>query len=391
MAAENNPALRADFLGYQAALRQLPQAGAYPDPTLDMGFFLDPMAIVGGKQVAQFKLMQMFPWFGTKGAAHAEATHEARMAYEKFRASRDALYLAVYTQWYKLCALRQRWLTRRESRQLLARLEELATSRFTAGKGGMSAVLRVRMELAEADDAIAESRSALEVAEAKFNVLLNRPAATAVQVPDSLEATSYVFDEASTRAGIERLNPALGLLDEERLADEAKTKLARKRGYPMLGVGLQYMLNKKTNDPMLGMGGMNGRDMVMPMVSVSIPIYRAKYKAARRQGLLWREASRAKYAGTLSALEARLVEARHELDDAARRMALYKEQIRLARSAYELALREFEAGTSGLTNVIEVERQLLDYRLKSAEAVADYNTKVATIRSLASFGQEREE
>ena len=47
IAAENNPGLNADFLTYKAALEKVPQAGAWPDPQLDMGFFLKPMDIVG--------------------------------------------------------------------------------------------------------------------------------------------------------------------------------------------------------------------------------------------------------------------------------------------------------------------------------------------------------
>lgn len=53
-------------MAYKASLQKIPQAGAYQDPNLEMGFFLEPMDIIGGKQVAEFKLMQMFPWFGTK-------------------------------------------------------------------------------------------------------------------------------------------------------------------------------------------------------------------------------------------------------------------------------------------------------------------------------------
>ncbi|MDR1610765.1 MAG: transporter, partial [Candidatus Symbiothrix sp.] len=73
IAAENNPGVKADFLVYQAALQKVPQAGALQDPQLDFGFFLQPMEIIDGKQVADIKLMQMFPWFGTRKAARTEA------------------------------------------------------------------------------------------------------------------------------------------------------------------------------------------------------------------------------------------------------------------------------------------------------------------------------
>ncbi|MDR2765745.1 MAG: TolC family protein, partial [Tannerella sp.] len=91
MAAENNPGVKAGFLTYQAALQKIPQAGAWQDPQLDMGFFLQPMEITDGKQVANIQWMQMFPWFGTRKAARTEAQHMAQMAFEQFRETRNQL------------------------------------------------------------------------------------------------------------------------------------------------------------------------------------------------------------------------------------------------------------------------------------------------------------
>jgi hypothetical protein len=55
----------------------------------------------------------------------------------------------------------------------------------------------------------------------------------------------------------------------------------KKMSYPMLGVGLQYSVIGKRMD--MGHAGlpvteMNGMDMIMPMVSISLPLYRSKYK-----------------------------------------------------------------------------------------------------------------
>jgi outer membrane protein TolC len=48
-------------------------------------------------------------------------------------------------------------------------------------------------------------------------------------------------------------------------------------------------------------------------------------------------------------------------------------------------VQEFVSGTSDLTNVIQVQRQLLDYQLKNVEAIADYNIMAASIQKLISF------
>ena len=132
IAALNNPEVKADFMAYKASLQKIPQAGAYQDPELEMGFFLQPMDILGGKQVGEFKLMQMFPWFGTKKAAQNEATHMARMSFEKFRETRDNIYLEVYSQWFILCSLQQKLINNKDNKVLLTQLEQLALRRFSS-------------------------------------------------------------------------------------------------------------------------------------------------------------------------------------------------------------------------------------------------------------------
>lgn len=452
IAAFNNPGVKADFMAYKASVQKIPQAGAYQDPELEMGFFLEPMDILGGKQVAEFKLMQMLPWFGTKKAAQKEAVHMAKMSFEKFRETRDKLYLEVYTQWFILCSLQQKLMNNRDNKALLTQLEQLALRKFSspsagpgvsysisaptpptstppsgsgsdmssmpsmggnsgsqptdrsagmasmsssgggmssgmsgAASGGMSDVLRIQLEIAELDNNIESILSEIKAEKAKFNALLNRSAESEVQVPETFEQIPFLFDAESAMTKIGDQNPMLGMINEEGLAFKAKAEMDKKMSYPMFGVGVQYMLNKKTNDPMLGMGDMNGKDMIMPMVSVSIPLYRNKYKAQQRESKFWWQASKEKFSDTYNTLVSELYKTKHLLDDASRKISLYKKQSDLAETTYNLVVQEFVAGKSDLTNVIQVQRQLLDYQLKKAEAVASYNTMVASIQKLISF------
>ncbi|KAA6343976.1 hypothetical protein EZS27_008373 [termite gut metagenome] len=457
VAAQNNPGVKADFLAYQASLQKVPQAGAYQDPQLEIGYFLKPMEIIDGRQVANFQLMQMFPWFGTKKAARTEAVHMAKMAFEKFRETRDNLYLNVSIQWFTLCRLQQKLINNRENRELLTRLEELAIRKFSSpvtGSGssysppastarssasdmgstgmsmggstnpqpvpaasnsdmssmgatgdnmsstspGMSDVLRIRLEMAELDNNIESILSEIKAEKAGFNALLNRPADSEITLPDSFEQIPFLFDTASAMAWIADQNPMLEMISEEGLAYKAKAEMDRKMSYPMLGIGLQYMLinkSKPTASPMtiesgdMGSDGMsntmNGKDMIMPMLSVSIPIYRSKYKAQQRESNFRQQESQEKYTNTLNTLKAELYKTTHLLDDASRKIILYKKQSELAQTTYNLIVQEFISGKSDLTNIIQVQRQFLGYQLKTAEAIADYNIMAASIQKLISF------
>jgi outer membrane protein TolC len=456
IAAKNNPGLNADFLAYKASLEKVPQAGAWPDPQLDIGFFLKPMDIVGGRQVADFTLMQMFPWFGTKKAAQTEATHMAKMAYARFTETRDNLYLEVYTQWYLLSTLVQQLRNNRENLQLLKQLEELAlrkvsspysgsssgytvpspspstkgtatsstgggmagmgsmggaatssgtssssgmSSRMSSSGGGMSSgmgsaapgmsdVLRVQLEMAEIENNIESILSEIAAEKAKFNALLNRSTDREVILPDSIAKVPFLFDEGVTMSEIENRNPMLDMLVEEEQAYRAKGEMDKKMSYPMFGIGLQYMLIDKSATAQMEQGmepEMTGMDMIMPMFSISLPLYRNKYKAQQRESRFLQQSAREKYNNTLNLLQSDLFRLKHQLDDAERKIALYQKQEQLARTTYQLVVQEFVSAKSDLTNVIQVQRQLLDYQLRKTEAIAEYNTKVASIRKLLSF------
>lgn len=398
-AARNNPGLNADFLAYKASLEKVPQAGAWPDPQLDIGFFLKPMDIVGGRQIADFTLMQMFPWFGTKNAAQTEATHMSKMAYAQFRETRDNLYLEVYTQWYHLATLVEQLRNNRENLRLLRQLEELALRKISSSSSGMSTgmgntapgmsdVLRVQLEMAEIENNIESIHSEIAAEKAKFNALLNRSTDREVILPDSLVKVPFLFDEGVTMEEIEQRNPMLGMLAEEEQAYRAKSVMDQKMSYPMFGIGLQYMLIGESKSSPMDTGmtpGMSGMDMVMPMVSISLPLFRNKYKAQQRESRYLWQSAREKYNNRLNLLQSDLFKLKQQLDDSERKIALYRKQEQLARTAYQLVVQEFVSAKSDLTNVIQVQRQLLDYRLREAEAIADYNTRVAAIRKMRSF------
>lgn len=468
LASRQNPALNAAWATYQATLQKIPQAFALPDPELEIGWFVKPMEILGGKQLANFTLMQMFPWFGSRQAARAESEMMARMAYEQFRDGRNQLAYEVKSQWYRLCNLHDQLRTTQADLVLLDQLEQLAVSRFASGgissgagsnnaaapapptgsmppavgaSGGMSDmggmgggtapsgtgagtngaggttlpagsnpaagapgdamggmgngtmgnqnagsladVVRIQMEKAETEDKLAALRSALEVASARFNVLLGRPNGQPVCLPDSLEQRIMLPGEISLSERIERQNPMLTMLEAEGNAYQAKVRMDKRMGYPMLGIGLQYSLIGKSDETgMARMADMNGKDMFMPMFKISLPIYRRKYNAQQRESRFRHQASRLKQANTRNQLLADYTDLSNRLEDAQRQVTLYTEQTRRAATAYRLMVNAFAAGISSLTDVIGVERQWLDYRLKKSEAVATYNTVVAGIERL---------
>ena len=441
IAVENNPGLQSKKAAYEASLQKIPQAGAWSDPELSLGFYTEAMHTVGGKSIGDVSLMQMLPWFGTKKSAQTEAKHMAQMSYKEYEEAIDALTLQIETQWYILQKTAAQLANSQENRQLLEQLEQLALRKFSSptlssqsspapmattttssstssnstmggmamggstpqtpsgpaptpsasmdmGSGssasGMSDVLRIRLEIIEVENTIERLTSLLQTEKVKFNTMLNRDASEEISIVDGNKKVDFLFNEEDALTMIEANNPMLGMITEQGMAYKAKSEMDKKMSYPMIGLGVQYMILGKTSDPMLAMGNMNGKDMIMPMMTVSLPIFRKKYKAQQEESKYWWKSSEANYANTLNALKAEFYTYKNELENALRTVNLLEKQSTLAETTYNLIIKEFISGKSDLTNVIQVQRQLLDYQLKKEEAIADYNTMVASIQKLLS-------
>lgn len=450
VAIENNPGVISQSLAHEAFLEKIPQAGAIQDPELSVEAYTMPMEIVGGRSIGNISLMQMFPWFGTRKAARQEATHMANMQDQQYEETVNNLILQVSTQWYNMQKLNEQLHNNEENKKILDQLEQLALRKFSApsstarssavptvssnapsapsastassgmggmsmGSGstttpaasssmstssggsmggmaggsqsGMSEVLRIQLEIAEIENNIASLHSQIKAEKAKFNALLNREANQEVMLGKEIQKVDFTYSEEEALRIIENNNPMLKMISEQGLAFKAKAEMDKKMSYPMIGIGAQYMLVGKTNNTMLAMEGMNGKDMIMPMVTVSLPLFRKKYNAQQKESELWRRSSEENFKNAFNTLKSEYYGFKSQLDDAERVLTLYEKQTTLAQTTYSLIVKEFITGKSDLSNVIQVQRQLLDYQLKKAEALANYNTMAVSIVNLLAYNR----
>jgi hypothetical protein len=63
-------------------------------------------------------------------------------------------------------------------------------------------------------------------------------------------------------------------------------------------------------------------------------------------------------------------------------MKLYDSQSQLAKKSLDIMIKTFSSSASGLTDILRIRQQLLDYELKKVEAVADFNKAEAWIKRL---------
>jgi outer membrane protein TolC len=446
IAAKNNPTVQQKFNEYQAALQKIPQVSSLSDPELSMGFFLKPMELVSGNQIADIKLMQMFPWFGVLRNAKDEMSLMANARFELFRDTKLQVFYDVQRTWYELYKVQKDISISEKNLEILKVIERLALVRFKAapsggtgatssGAGmasgssqnnradgssgmnimgsdqsnagspasnqassslqvssmglssansGLADIYRIQIETGELENNIALLKNQERSVIAQFNSYLNRPSVSPVFTGETLSADSLGFSLIAISDSILAKNPMLSMLEFERQSIEARKKMVTAMGYPMVGLGLNYSLISKNA---MSTSPMNGKDMIMPMVTVTLPIYRKKYNAMVKEADLLKTATSQNYQAVTNSLQTEYYEAVQLYQDAQRRIKLYENQYLLASKSLDLIIKSFSTSSSGLTDVLRARQQTLDYELKQVEAVADFNTAVAWLKRLMAFSQ----
>ena len=440
IAEKNNPTVMQRYNEYQAALQKIPQASSLPDPQLEMGFFLSPMELMAGNQVADVKLMQMFPWFGVLKNAKDEMSLMAKAKYEAFVDAKLQVYLDVQSIWFDLYKVRQNLIISANNLELLKTIERLSIAKLKTGStsnasnsasgkmqgngasglpassGGMSDgmnnnarssglvtsakangvsgtmnapmnpgssvlvdIYRIQTEIQELENSILLLKNEKQIIQSKFNSQLNRNLQLPVAVINSLPVEPLDIAYLTVSDSMFVNNPMLTMLKYDQLSIDARKRMQQKMGLPMVGVGLNYSVISKSE---MSTSPMNGQDMIMPMLSVTLPIYRKKYKAMQTESGYLKAASKNNYVATANALKIAYLEALQQYHDAKRRIKLYQNQRELTQKSVDILLKSFAASTVGLTEIVQVQQQMLDYEMKEVEAVVDYNKAISQLKRL---------
>jgi cobalt-zinc-cadmium efflux system outer membrane protein len=381
-AANYNPEVRQKLYEYRAALQKVPQAGSLPDPVLTAGVMLKPMELVNGRQVADLRLMQMFPWFGALRAAKGETGLIAKAKYEVFRNAMLKVNYDVSRSWYELYKIRKSTDITERNLEILQTIERLATVRFKTapeGSAGLADLYRIQMEEGELRNKVALLKDHDNSIIARLNGYLNRHPETPVFTPDSLVEDTLAVSLYDVSDSILKNNPMLTMLELEKQSYESRSEKARKMSYPMIGLGLDYsVMGKKVTTT----SSMNGMDMLMPMVSVTLPLYRKKYKAMVKEADLMKQAASEDYNASVNSLQTEFYEAVKYYRDARRRFNLYGDQYLLASKTLDIMIKSYAASFAPLTDLLRIRQQVYDYELKKEEALADINTATARLRRL---------
>ncbi|MGX1023553.1 TolC family protein [Psychroflexus sp. MBR-150] len=382
IAAENNPGLQAKYKSFEAAMEKVAQSSSLPDPSLSFGYFISPVETRVGPQQAKFSLTQMFPWFGTLKAQGDAATFFAEAKYQAFLDARNQLYYKVAAAYYPLYELNEFIEIELENQRILKSYKTIATTQFGNDKGTMVDVLRVDIMLKDATTNLSVLNKKIKPLETRFNKLLNRNETSKILIQDTLQvipmSNNYRKDSLLVA------NPMLEQLDLKVKASEAQEQAAVKQGLPKFGVGIDYAIVEERSNVSLSD---NGQDVLMPMLSLSIPIFRGKYKAAKKEAQLMQEAYKLQKEDLTNNLISSYDLTWFEIQKQLEFITLYQEQIQTSKQSLRLLFRAYSDSGKEFEEVLRMQQQILKYQKMKVKALAQYHTALAQLDYLTAKTQ----
>lgn len=378
-AAHNNPGLEAAFNRWKAALEKIPQANALPNPQLSYTYMFQDVETRVGPQKDRYGLTQMFPWFGTLDLREGVADEAAKAAYEEFEAAKLKLFYEVKDAYYEYYYLARAIAITEDNLRLLKHFESVAQAQYKAG-APVAGVIKAQVELGKLDDRQRSLQDMREPIVARLNAALNRPHDAELPWPQEAPKQAAPLSNEEIFDALRTTNPELKSLDHAVTREDRAIRLARKANFPNFMVGVDYIfvddaLNPDTPD--------SGKDAIMGMVALDLPIWRGKNRAGVEEARRRRDAVSETREQMGNQIEARLKMVLYRFRDAERKINLYGSTlIPQAEQGLNVTEEAYRAGKVDFLSLIDAERLLLEFQLAHERALVDREQRVAEIEML---------
>ena len=375
IAAKNNPALKAKFSDYMAAMEKVPQVGALPDPSFAFGYFIQPIETRVGPQQFKLNLAQSFPWFGLLNAQEDVATEMAKALYEDFENTKSNIFFEVKTAYYNYYYIQKAIEITKENIEILEVFKRLSLVKIEAGNASIVDELRVELELNDLENKLAlflDTKDALRV---KFNNLLDIEDTSEIIVPEVLWQEEIPLDQLNMLEEIYNSNHQIKSIDHKLNAFLNQEIVARKQGLPKFNIGLGYTIVGENSGSTVEN---NGKDaFLFPQVGVTIPLYRKKYKALIKEAQYRQEAEISRKEDKRNTLSSVYENAYKDFNDGQRRIDLNITQSKIAKKVLDILIVSYSTNAKDFEEVLRIERQLLKYKLEHQKALTDKNASAA--------------
>ncbi len=359
IALQNNSKLKVKTADYELAKEKVNEVANYQNTNLSLGVFaLTPETRVGS-QIFKVGASQKLPWFGEFDAKKDAVKILAEIKqFDIVLSERDLAFQVkkAYYEIYKQLAITE---ILKENKLILKTYENMALAALSNNRATMSDVLRIRVQKNELHSKMFQNINSIEVLSKSFNQLLQRKN-QGINVIDSLN----VLDIMLSKQSIDK-HPSIAKIQEMNKVYKAQEKLIDIDKKPKIAIGLDYIMVDGYNDVN---PAQNGKDILVPKISVGIPIFNKKYKSQYKQLKIQQEIIKEEVENQKNNLKIALYNTQLELDNAILTVVAAEKNKTEIQRAINVDLKAYETGILNYDKILRLQLQKIRFQLMEIEA-----------------------
>lgn len=363
IAKANSSEIKEKQLEYVLSQEQINEVWNLDNTDISVGSFISTPETRVGAQIMKLGVQQPLPWFGTLNAERqlAEAISETKQ-FDAELSERDLLF-QVKSLYYELYEKYKIETILKENKQILTTYENMALSALENNKATMSDVLKIKVQKNELHSKIFKNLNEIETLNRNFNRLLQQDLNTQIIIADSIDVLDIIMNEGTVSN-----HPSLSKINTFQDVYKAENDLINKEKQPLLKVGLDYILVEERQDLKLND---NGKDIIMPMVALSIPIFTKKHTSKAAQVKIKQEALLSKQESQKKQLDIALQTSTLELDNAILNVVAAQKNTVETQLAIDVDLKAYETGILNYDKILNLQLQKIKFQLMEVMGVKE--------------------
>jgi len=373
----NNPSLKAARSNWEAMRERIPQASAWEDARAGFDASAARFVTVPPNSFMDFKWSaeQTIPLSGKSRLRGQTARAEAVAAFEESRRRELDVTARARAAYFRLANTYSQLEINRKNTVLLKQLSELSRAKYEAGTQSQADVLSVETELVKLDENSFDLQRQLSEAQTQLNVLMNRPAWSALGHPENLAHQPLNLPPGMVEKTALAHRPELLVAEEKIKAAQARLKAAHREWIPEPSLRLEASRYNEASQAISELAA---------GFSIGLPWFnRAKYSAAIRENQKLLETAEheraALYAETMGLVRDQLT----KLHTFEHHYELFHDKLApLAWQAMESKRLSYESDKANFLDLLTAQRTARETEAAMAQYLSDYLTTQAEMEGM---------
>ena len=376
IAIQNNPLLQAEAYLVKSAAASVDAAGNLPETQIKIAPFIAPVQTRVGNQQLRISLMQQFPWFGILKKQKQAQRAQMKSTESMYKLARENITLKVKLQYHLLCHLKEKKTILEKNKALLEEMKKIALQELKTEQSSLIHILKITIKQNEIENRIQIVTNELLSQIKSFRWLLGVDENYDVKIhKDDLKILEKIPALQSNLKNHLQLQSIAHR--QESLA--ALQSIASKKRMPQFSLGMDYVFVSELPAKNIAE---NGRDIVMPMLGITIPIFSKKHSATQKK-LAWQEKSLERKAKDLeNTLSDSYQKTRKNLENLKNSILVLENNIAETQKINQLLLSNYTGNQSYFREFLETQQWQLDFQLKVNDAQRKYADGIAKIHYL---------